>query len=543
MLQRLKFCIIKCCTKDHAVMPFPRTSGILLHPTSFPGPYGIGDLGASARQFIDFLARSGQSLWQILPLGPTGYGNSPYMCYSAMAGNPLLISLDDLAEQGLLDEWDLTHHPDFDPDFIDFDAVMAWKMPLLRKASLRFKDQALPEVRSQFADFCQAKAHWLEDYALFMALLETRPEPLWSDWPVPLRDRDPDALHQARLELAVEIGAQQFWQFEFFRQWTALRNYANDNDIQVFGDIPIYVSHNSADVWANPQLFQLDEDKQPKSVAGVPPDYFSVTGQRWGNPLYDWDVLKEAGFAWWIMRFRDCLELVDLIRIDHFRAFDTYWSVPAEEETAVNGEWLQGPGAPFFVAVRDALGSLPIIAEDLGDIGPSVLELRDEFEFPGMKILHFAFGSDANNPYLPFRVTPNSVVYTGTHDNDTTCGWYEAASDYERGRFLQYLGCTGPDGIAWDMIRVAMSSVANQAIVPLQDVCSLGTDARMNTPGTAEGNWRWLYRAEALTQEYGDRLRDMALIYGRYEPKPPKPESQEFDGAQDLTLSTYGESV
>jgi 4-alpha-glucanotransferase len=514
-------------------MPFPRTSGILLHPTSFPGPYGIGDLGDQARQFIDFLAQSGQQIWQILPLGPTGFGNSPYMCFSAMAGNPLLISLDDLVEQGFLNASDLHGCPDFDPDFVEFNRVVAWKMPLLKKASLGFKEHALSAVRSQFDAFCQTKAHWLEDYALFMALLDSQPGDMWTEWPIELRDRHPDALAQARLELAEQIGDQKFLQFEFFRQWKALKDYANTNDIQVFGDIPIYVSQNSADVWANPTLFQLDKNKEPICVAGVPPDYFAETGQRWGNPLYDWDALEKTDFAWWIARFRECLDLVDLMRLDHFRAFDTYWSVPAEEETAENGTWIEGPKDKFFIAVRDALGSLPIIAEDLGDIGPSVLELRHRFGFPGMKILHFAFGSDANNPFLPFHIAPNSVVYTGTHDNDTTVGWHDSASDYERDRLHQYLGCSGADGVAWDMIRLAMSSVANQAIVPLQDVCCLGTNARMNMPGTSEGNWRWRYRAEALRTEYRDRLRDMALIYGRYEPKPPKNEEPESDGRAD----------
>ncbi len=444
-----------------------------------------------------------------------------------MAGNPLLISLETLVEQDFLNPWDIENHPNFDPDFVEFDRVADWKMPLLRQASQRFQSAATPALRSQFDEFCQTKAHWLEDYALFMSLLDTQPGNLWSDWPEELRDRHPDAISKAKQELAEQIHYQKFLQFAFFQQWTALKTYANENDILIFGDIPIYVSHNSADVWANPDLFVLDENKEPTFVAGVPPDYFAETGQRWGNPLYNWETLEKSGFAWWISRFRECLALVDLIRLDHFRAFDSYWSIPAEEETAVKGEWLQGPGDKIFIAVREALGSLPIIAEDLGDIGPSVLDLRDQFEFPGMKILHFAFGSDAHNPYLPFKAVPNSVIYTGTHDNDTTIGWYEQSSDYERDRLYQYLGSTGADGIAWDLIRLALASVANQAIIPLQDVCSLGTNARMNTPGTAEGNWRWRYRADALQPEYGDRLRDMALIYGRYEPKPPQPEEPE----------------
>ncbi len=502
-------------------MPFPRTSGILLHPTSFPGPYGMGDLGGQARQFIDFLAKSGQRLWQILPLGPTDYGNSPYMSFSAAAGNPLLISVDVLVSEGLLSSEDLQGLPDFNPDFIEFERVENWKMPLLHKASFRFRDTAPPLKQTAFANFCAAKAHWLDDYALFMALHKTQPEGMWSAWPIPLRDRHPEALKTAREALADEIYCQKFWQFEFFRQWSALKQYANQNHIQIFGDIPIYVSLNSSDVWANPDLFQLDDEKQPIFVAGVPPDYFAVTGQRWGNPLYDWKHLEATDFAWWVNRFKDCLELVDLIRIDHFRGFDSYWAIPAEEETAIKGVWLYGPGEKLFSAVRDALGSLPIIAEDLGDIDQAVLDLRDQFGFPGMKILHFAFGSDGGNPYLPYNTIHNSVIYTGTHDNDTTLGWYEAASDYEKERFSKYLGGVSPHGVAWDMIRVAMSSVSNQAIVPLQDVCCLGTNARMNTPGTVDNNWRWRYRADALRPEYGDRLLEMAEIYGRYVSLPP----------------------
>jgi 4-alpha-glucanotransferase len=507
-------------------MPFPRTSGILLHPTCFPGPDGIGDLGWPARQFIDFLANSGQEIWQILPLGPTGYGNSPYMSFSAIAGNPLLISLELLVEQGWLGSEDLRYRPGFDPDFIEFDRVIAWKMPLLHRAGLTFREHASAKQQTQFDSFCRIKAHWLDDFAVFMALLEANPGSVWTDWPQPLRDRDENALKQVHQDLADEIYCQKFMQFEFFRQWAALKEYANQSHIQVFGDIPIYVAFNSSDVWANPHLFQLDADKQPIVVAGVPPDYFAETGQRWGNPLYDWKTLESTGFVWWIIRLRESLELVDLLRIDHFRGFADYWAVPAEEETAKNGKWMEGPGAKLFTAIHDALGNLPIIAEDLGDIDQSVIDLRHQFDFPGMKILHFAFGGGSDNPFLPFNISPNSVVYTGTHDNDTTLGWYEAAPDYERERFHQYLGCNGSDGIVWDFIRLALSSVANQAIIPLQDLCSLGTDARMNLPGTAEGNWRWRYRPEALTGAYSDRLRSLTQIYGRYH-EYPKPDPHE----------------
>lgn len=508
-------------------MPFPRTSGILLHPTSFPGPDGIGDLGEPARQFIDFLVDSGQEIWQILPLGPTGYGNSPYMSFSAIAGNPLLISLDLLVEQGWLSPEDLHHRPGFDPDFIEFDRVLAWKMPLLHRASLNFKAHASLQVLTQFDSFCHNKALWLEDFSLFMALLEANPGTVWTDWPKPLRDREEEALQEAREALAGKVYCQKFMQFEFFRQWGELKAYANQNQVQVFGDVPIYVSFNSSDVWAHPHLFQLDAEKQPIAVAGVPPDYFAETGQRWGNPLYDWKALEATGFVWWIIRLREGLELVDLMRIDHFRGFAAYWAVPAEEETAENGTWVEGPGAKLFLAIREALGSLPIIAEDLGDIDQDVIDLRDQFNFPGMKILHFAFGGGSDNPFLPFNVSPNSVIYTGTHDNDTTLGWYQSAPDYERERLHQYLGCNSADGVVWDLIRLAFSSVANQAIIPLQDVCSLGTDARMNLPGTAEGNWTWRYRPEALTSDYSDRLRALTQIYGRYHDKPTPSDAEE----------------
>lgn len=501
-------------------MPFPRTSGILLHPTCFPGPDGIGDLGEPARHFIDFLAESGQQIWQILPLGPTGFGNSPYMSFSAIAGNPLLISLDVLVDQGWLNPEELHHRPGFDPDYVEFDRVMAWKMPLLHRASHNFKDRAAAEHQSQFESFCHTASHWLEDFSLFMALLETNPGTSWTDWPKPLRDRDRDALQQARIDLAEEIHAQKFMQFEFFRQWSALKSYANQHQIQIMGDVPIYVSFNSSDVWSHPHFFQLDEHKQPTAVAGVPPDYFAETGQRWGNPLYDWEALESAGFVWWIIRLREGLELADIMRIDHFRGFANYWAVPAEEETAMNGQWIDGPGEKLFNAIRDALGRLPIVAEDLGDIDQSVIDLRHQFEFPGMKILQFAFGGDYDNPFLPFNISHNSVMYTGTHDNDTTLGWYESASEEERQRLHRYLGCSGSDGIVWDMIRVVLSSVANQAIIPLQDLCSLGSNARMNMPGTSEDNWAWRYRPEALTQEYRDRLQSLTKIYGRYHPYP-----------------------
>lgn len=498
-------------------MPFPRSSGILLHPTSFPSRYGIGDLGIEAYRFIDFLVRSGQRYWQMLPLNPPSVGNSPYMSFSAMAGNPLLISPDLLLEKGLLYEEDLSDLPDFPLDHIDFEKVIAWKIPILRKASQNFSQKAPPVMRRRFEGFCQGKASWLEDYALFMALLESNGQPVWTQWPQELRHRHWEALEYARQQLKEEIFFHKFLQFEFVEQWLELRGYSNTLNISIIGDIPIYVGHNSADVWANPLVFKLDpESGNPTEVAGVPPDYFSVTGQLWGNPIYDWEYLQNTGFDWWVRRVREVLTQVDIIRIDHFRGLEAYWSVPAGETTAINGEWIKAPGYALFDTIRNKLGKLPIIAEDLGDIDQPVLDMRDHYEFPGMKILQFAFGGGADNPYLPFNVEHNSVIYTGTHDNNTSMGWYyDNANDQEKSRLYQYMGCHGEYSIAWDMIRLAYSSVANQAIIPLQDVFSLGSDARMNTPSQSEGNWGWRYRGEALTEDYINRLREMVMLYGR----------------------------
>ena len=498
-------------------MAFSRSSGILLHPTSHPGRYGIGELGREAYQFIDFLAQSGQKLWQILPLGPTGYGNSPYMSFSAIAGNHLLISLDLLREKNLLSEADFEDIPDFPLDQVDFDKLIAWKIPLLRKAASNFVKGSDTILYKQFAGFCGGNADWLEDYALFMALSHAYPGKVWMEWPTEIRERHWGALETPKQELQEEIFLHKFLQFEFFEQWLALKRYANSLGIEIIGDIPIYVSHNSADVWANPQVFRLDpQTGNPLEVAGVPPDYFSETGQLWGNPLYNWDYLKNTGFDWWVRRLKAVLSLVDIIRIDHFRGLEAYWAVAFGQENAINGHWLKAPGYDLFNTIGARLGKLPIIAEDLGDIDQAVLDFRDHFAFPGMKILHFAFGGDAGNPYLPFNVERNCVIYTGTHDNNTTVGWFQDnANDYEKARLYQYLGAPSGQGVAWDLIRLAYSSVANQAIVPLQDVLGLGSDARMNTPSVAEGNWSWRYRQEALTGEYSERLRDLVNLFGR----------------------------
>ncbi|MBD2091372.1 4-alpha-glucanotransferase [Microcoleus sp. FACHB-1515] len=496
-------------------MPFPRSSGLLLHPTSFPGRFGIGDLGGSAYRFVEFLEQSRQQLWQILPLGPTGFGNSPYAGYSAMAGNPLLISLEILQGQGLLDGVDLNDLPDFPADHVDFDRVIAYKMPLLLKAADHFRTHASIEQRTQYETFCASRAFWLNDYAFFMALKEAHEGASWYDWEPEIAHRKPEAMAEWHDRLNDQIFNHKFLQFEFFREWENLRRYANDRGISIIGDVPIYVAHDSADVWAQPHNFKLNAEGQPTSMAGVPPDFFSDTGQLWGNPIYDWDAIAANKYEWWIERFRSLLDYVDLIRIDHFRGFCAYWAVPQGETTALGGEWIEAPGKEFFTLLKQELGSLPILAEDLGVITPDVEELRDRFEFPGMRILHFAFGNDPTNPFLPFNYIQNCVVYTGTHDNDTTVGWYEQLPEEERRSLHDYLGCTGSDGIHWDLIRLAFSSVGNQAIVPLQDVLGLGTEARMNFPGKAEGNWSWRYHTDALKPELGDRLAHLTQIYGR----------------------------
>ncbi|WAL60378.1 4-alpha-glucanotransferase [Thermocoleostomius sinensis] len=499
-------------------MPFPRSSGVLLHPSSFPSQFGIGDLGPTAYQFIDFLRAAGQRLWQILPLGPTGYGDSPYQCFSANAGNPLLISPEQLRDIGLLTNDDLRQLPQL-PLQVDYGWVIHSKEPLLRKACQQFRSQADASLQQAFADFCQMQADWLEDYALFRSLKDAHRGASWHQWEPPIAHHEPEAVEAWRSKLADEIFYHKFLQFEFSRQWTGLKAYANQNGVEVLGDLPIYLAHDSAEVWAHSDLFCLDsETGLPTQMAGVPPDYFSATGQLWGNPLYNWERMQEDDFNWWIQRFRKLFERVDLVRIDHFRGFEAYWAVPQGEATAINGQWLLAPGKQLFTRLKDELGTLPIIAEDLGVITPEVEALRDEFEFPGMKVLHFAFDSQPDNPYLPFNYTPNCVVYTGTHDNDTTVGWFNKRSPDEQARVQRYLS-ESSQGIHWDLVRLAFATVANQAIIPLQDVLGLGSEARMNEPSRAAGNWGWRYQADALTEELSDRLRHLTVLYGRFASK------------------------
>lgn len=498
-------------------MPFPRSSGVLLHPTSLPSRFGIGDLGQGAIEFIDFLHAGLQQYWQVLPLGPTGFGNSPYMCYSAMAGNPLLISPERLLEDGLLSENDLASIPDFSDYLVDYDGVIQFKTNLLKIACANFRNRATPEQKTEFANFCSSKSYWLDDFALFMALKDAHNGASWYAWTPELVKREPAALSRAKIELEATIFYYKFIQYEFFHQWSAIKKYANEKGVNIIGDIPIYVAHDSADVWANPVYFCLDvETGSAGQMAGVPPDYFSATGQLWGNPIYDWESLQKSEFSWWVQRFEAMLDYVDIIRIDHFRGFEAFWSVPQGEETAMNGKWVKAPGKELFTTIGQKLGKLPVLAEDLGVITPEVEALRDEFEFPGMRVLHFAFGSDPGNPFLPFNYNRNCVVYTGTHDNDTTVGWFNTLNDWEKRNLSLYLGgSVSPDGIHWDLIRLALSAIANQAIIPLQDVLGYGNDTRMNYPGTDTGNWEWRYHPDAINQPLAEKLRDLTILFGR----------------------------
>jgi len=493
--------------------PRTRYAGVLLHPTSLPGPYGIGDLGPAAYQWVDWLVRAKQSFWQVLPLGPTGFGDSPYQCFSAFAGNPYLVSPELLQRDGVLSGSDLAA-PHFPDDRVDFGPVIQFKLQLLARAWDNYQSGKAPQLRGPFDEFNRSEASWLDDYALFMALKDSHGGRSWLDWPADLVRRDPTALDSARRSLGPQIGLHKFRQFLFWKQWRDLKRHVNERGIRLIGDVPIFVSSDSADVWSNPKLFLLDAQCRPRFVAGVPPDYFSKTGQLWGNPLYDWEALKRTGYAWWIDRLRATLKQVDLIRLDHFRGFEAYWEVPAGLPTAEVGRWVKGPGVDLFRAIEKALGHLPLIAEDLGVIGPEVEALRDGLKLPGMCILQFAFGGEVENRFLPHNYERNRVVYSGTHDNDTTRGWYAAISDKERHEVRRYLGRDGSD-ISWDLIRLAWMSVADYALTPLQDILDLGTDARMNLPGRPAGNWGWRCRADQLSDGPLNRLRDLTEVYWR----------------------------
>jgi 4-alpha-glucanotransferase len=495
-------------------MKFERASGVLLHPTSLPGPHGSGDFGPAAHHYIDWLAAAGQSLWQILPLGGIGPGNSPYMSSSAFAGNVLLIDLGELGERGWLIPADLEPVHGLRDDRLDFATVYPFRMDRLHRAATAFSQKATAAERADLAAFEQAQASWIGDWSLFMSLADHLGWKDWCEWPAALARREPTALAAARIEHAERIRFWVFTQWCFFRQWQRLRDHARSRGIRIVGDAPIFIAYNSAEVWARQDLFELDPTGRPLVIAGVPPDAFSATGQRWGNPLYRWSAHAAEGYAWWIERVRRTFELVDIVRIDHFRGFAGYWEIPASEATAVKGRWLPGPGKPLFHAIAQALGPLPIIAEDLGVITPDVDDLRQSFEFPGMRILQFAFGSGSANAYLPHNHATDTVVYTGTHDNDTTLGWWQSASDAEKHHVREYLATDGRE-IHWDLIRAACASVADTAVHPMQDVLGLDGASRMNHPGQESGWWVWRFTWDQVRPEHAQRLAHLCRLYRR----------------------------
>lgn len=495
-------------------MKYERQAGILLHPTSLPGPDGIGDLGPAAYQWVDSLKKAGFTIWQVLPLGHTGYGDSPYQCFSAFAGNPYMVSPSLLLEDGLLHRSDLNERPLLPADHVDFNAAVTWKNALLKTAFSRFSKIHPPLMVDEFDEFQQQEQKWLDNFSLFMAIKDSMGGVAWIDWPKEFRQREPGAIEEYIRNHTEEIEYHRFRQFLFFRQWKKLRSYVNETGIKIIGDIPLFVSYDSADVWANPELFFLDPDGKPTVVAGVPPDYFSETGQLWGNPHYKWDYHKQTGYAWWIDRLKGNLGLYDFIRLDHFRGFYDYWEVPAGEKTAVHGRWVLGPGADFFNKILETLGSLPIIAEDLGDIRQEVFDLRDQFNLPGMKIFQFAFADDPTDPFLPHNYPVNCVAYTGTHDNDTSVGWYNSAPEVEKDFCRRYLACDW-QGIPWEMIRAVWQSSARIAVAPLQDFLSLDTSARMNYPGRLGGNWTWRMTSNELSDDLIRRTREINWLYNR----------------------------
>lgn len=497
-----------------------RAAGLLLHPTSLPGPFGVGDLGREAERFLDWAESAGQTLWQVLPLNATGPGDSPYAPVSAFAGNPLLISPARLEEEGFLPDSALPQPPRFGDDRVDYALVRRWKNRVLRLSWEHFLRTGSSQARGEFEAFRASpeQARWLPDWALFSALKTKLAGVLWFSWKEGLARRQPEALARASREFADEAAYHAYVQFLFFRQWERIKAEANRRGIAVMADIPIYVVHDSADVWAHPGLFALNPEHRPEIVAGVPPDHFSPTGQLWGYPLYRWDRMEEDDFDWWLSRVRMSLRMADLVRLDHFRGFVAYWAVPASEREASKGQWMPGPGGRLFRALRRVLGDVPLVAEDLGTITQDVRELLRELGIPGMQVLQFAFSED-DSLYMPHRHTPNAVVYTGTHDNDTTRGWFESLGKPERERILHYLGCDEGE-IEWALIRAAYGSVADRAIVPLQDVLGLGSEARMNTPGKADGNWSWRARREDFQPEFATRLRRLAELTGRVKSQP-----------------------
>lgn len=505
-------------------MPSQRHSGILLHPTSLPGPHGSGDLGPSSYYFVDWLVTGSQTLWQVLPLGGIGPGNSPYMSPSAFAGNELLIDLAQLRDAGWLSDADLSPDPAFKDDQVDFPLVQQFRMTRLRLAAENFFADTHRDSREQFTAFCSEARSWLDDYALFMALDREYGGygMVWQDWPSPLVHRNPEAIKEAAQTLADESNFWKFCQWCFYSQWASLKAYANKRGIEIIGDMPIFVSAHSADVWANQKLFDLDDKGKPRVIAGVPPDFFSATGQHWGNPLYSWSAHEKEGYRWWIERLRSTLALCDIVRIDHFRGFESYWEIPAASETAIDGQWQPGPGAALFIAMQDAMDNRQsqlsdgprIIAEDLGIITPEVTALRESIGLPGMRILQFAFDGHSDNLYLPHSFEANTVVYTGTHDNDTTRGWWTALAPHEQDYVRRYLAING-EFSEWDLIRVASASVAAFAIIPMQDILGLDSTCRMNFPGHAEGSWGWRFGWHQVAPWHAERLAELTQLYGR----------------------------
>lgn len=505
-------------------MKIPRSSGILLHPTSLPSRFGIGALGKEAFQFAEELAASGQTIWQMLPIGPSGFDNSPYQSLSAFAGEPLLIDPGQIVQAGLLSQRDLEEAPQFPQNTVDYERVRAWKIPLLAKAARNFFASAGEDERRAFDEFCADHTAWLDDYSLFAALRNAFSGYGWSAWESGLAHRDPATLEAWREKLLDEVRCQKYWQFEFYRQWDALRVFCRARGLLLMGDLPIYVSHNSADVWTHPDRFYLDRRGNPTAISGVPPDYFSETGQLWGNPIYRWPVIQRLGFQWWIERFRGTFRLFDIVRVDHFRGFESYWSVPAREKTAMNGRWVKAPGRKLFRELKRSLGDLNIVAENLGVITPEVEALRREFGFPGMAVLQFAFGSDSEgNPFQPHRFERHLFAYTGTHDNDTLMGWWngEGASTRsftqireENARARRYLGIAN-EPVNWAFIRLLWASVADTVIAPMQDVLGLDGRARMNLPGNGSGNWRWRMLPSVFTPALQAQLRELTETYGR----------------------------
>ncbi len=487
-----------------------RLSGVLLHPTSLPSPYGIGDLGKGAYDFIDFLKKSGQHLWQTLPLTPTGFGDSPYQGFSAFAGQPLLISPDDLVKMGFITEEELKDVPRNDVDMVHYGEVIAWKNSILKLAFTRFKET------KEYAAFVKAHAYWLEDYALYMSCKEFHEGRAWLEWEKEYRNPTAETKAKMKVQFAQEMKYYYFVQYIFYKEWEEVKEYASENEIEIIGDMPLFVSLDSADVWANQGLFQLDTKGYPIVVAGVPPDYFSATGQLWGNPLYNWKAHQKDGFKWWIARVRHQLQLTDYLRIDHFRGLESYWAVPYGDENAIGGKWVKAPGKALFTAIEKELGKgLPIIAEDLGIITPEVEELRDAFDFPGMKVLQFAFDATDESSFLPHQFTStNCVCYTGTHDNNTTKGWYAEASEYSRDKVRRYMNTDG-NSVHWDFLRTCFGTIATYAVVPMQDILGFGKEGRMNTPGEAMDNWSWRYREEMLTEGLAEGLYQVTKLYGR----------------------------